>query len=716
MDNVSFRSDDLPSYADVNRIQNATYPGSDSKAKARRRDNACTRVQKSLQRACNGVKNSLQGNKYTRPFFPPSGTLATVLTLALTTVIVFVSARVVMGKIADIGGTIFALLLLILLALVGGKVITLLSMGCKKMCGVDIQMPPLLGMLIVGIILKNVPYNFGQFGRAECQQFDSLHTGSGVALDDPTDEGFAVDLEDIEGPLSKEGEDPVVARIIRSASIDSHGGHDDHHDEGNSSMSKSCEKKFFGHDLDPFISRTLRSICLTVILLMAGLELDPQQLLKLSGVVVRATFIPCLTEAVAVAVLSKLLLGFPWTVGFMLGFILAAVSPAVIIPCLMSLSGRGYGVAKGVPTLVIAACAADDVVAISGFGIFLGVTFSVGAPLWKLILHGPIEVVLGVSFGVFWGILAQWIPNKDHRHVAFFRYVLKLYGIFGIFQHCIIIYVGFVLVEILSQSKEFYFRWLILFGGGLIALFGAHMIHYDGAGGLATIIMAFVAGMQWRKQGWGDHNPVTKTFQRMWIILQPVIFALIGTEIQVDKINLETLGYSILVLVIALVIRMIGTYTAVLGAGLNTKEKIFMAFAWLPKATVQAALGPIFLDNVLRYEEIQFDRLGDRDEWIAMGNDILTLAVLSILITAPLGAVSILALGPRLLERDENFKRDDDDDGEEMNERDLEEKPSKVQGRKTSEREVEENPEGRRTSVSTVSSVLTSSSGGSGFN
>ena len=79
-------------------------------------------------------------------------------------------------------------------------------------------------------------------------------------------------------------------------------------------------------------------------------------------------------------------------------------------------------------------------------------------------------------------------------------------------------------------------------GGGLIALFGAHLIHYDGAGGLATIIMAFVAGMQWRKEGWGDHNPVTKTFKRMWIILEPVIFALIGTEIQIDKIDPNSLG------------------------------------------------------------------------------------------------------------------------------------------------------------------------------
>ena len=184
-------------------------------------------------------------------------------------------------------------------------------------------------------------------------------------------------------------------------------------------------------------------------------------------------------------------------------------------------------------------------------------------------------------------------------------------------------------------------RWLILLGGGLISVFGAHLIHYDGAGGLATIILAFVAGMEWRKEGWGDHNPVTKTFKRMWIILEPVIFALIGTEIQIDKINFAVLGYSVIVLMGALIIRMIGTYFAVSCGTLNTKEKIFMAFAWLPKATVQAALGPIFLDNVLKH---------GKTEWRGMGDEILTLAVLSILITAPLGAISILALGPILLD------------------------------------------------------------------
>ena len=236
-----------------------------------------------------------------------------------------------------------------------------------------------------------------------------------------------------------------------------------------------------------------------------------------------------------------------------------------------------------------------------------------------------------------------------------------------------------------NHSVQSEFRWLILLGGGLIALFGAHLIHYDGAGGLAAIIMAFVAGMEWRKEGWGDHNPVTKTFHRMWLILEPVIFALIGTEIQIHKINPETLGFSILVLVIALLIRMVGTYGAVSGGNLTRKEKIFMAFAWMPKATVQAALGPIFLDNVFKLPEHVWDTpenralnatgelgenwspIGEKDVWIGWGNDILTLAVMSILITAPLGAVCILGFGPIFLECDAALGKDfgkKEDEGE----------------------------------------------------
>jgi len=636
MDNPSFVGQDeaskngsmaLPSYEDVEQRNGAAAKSSEKTP------------QGPLKKAYKTTKSSMAKNKYTRNFCPPTGEVATTLTLILTIIAVFFGARTVLGPIADIGGTIFALLMLILIALIGGKLVLLCSWLLKKFCKVDIRLPPLLGMLIVGIVLKNVPYNFGQFGRSECALgtdgklhnttfADSLHQ-------DTVEEGQSWRRR---RDVVNEDEDYLTSRIIRSVQA---GGHSEAQEAD--APKDDCKKQYIGHDLDPDISRTLRNICLCVILLMAGLELDPVALMKLSAMVVRATFIPCFVEAITIAILSNLILGLPWTVGFMLGFVLAAVSPAVIIPCLMSLSQRGYGVAKGIPTLVIAACSADDVVAISGFGIFLGLTFNTGAPILELVLHGPIEVLIGVSFGIVWGLMAQWIPNKDHHHVAFFR-------------------------------------WLILFGGGLIALFGAHLIHYDGAGGLATIILAFVAGMKWRKEGWGDHNPVTKTFQRMWIILEPIIFALIGTEIQVDKINFSTLGLSVVVLLVALVIRMISTYFAVHGGELNMREKVFMAFAWLPKATVQAALGPIFLDKVMSKSQREWEELAashaecrdvdwdptmewsncsdpvtwleTKNMWLGWGNDILTLAVLSILITAPLGAVSILGLGPKLLHTD----------------------------------------------------------------
>merc|ERR1719323_881387 len=121
-------------------------------------------VKKTFQR----TKSQLQENQATKNWFPPSGRVSTCLTLAVTIIIIFGSARVVMGDIADVGGTIFALLMLILIALIGGKLMEVISYGIRKYCHFDIRLPPLLGMLIVGIILKNVPYNFGQFGRAEC--------------------------------------------------------------------------------------------------------------------------------------------------------------------------------------------------------------------------------------------------------------------------------------------------------------------------------------------------------------------------------------------------------------------------------------------------------------------------------------------------------------------------------------------------------------------
>jgi len=420
------------------------------------------------------------------------------------------------GSIAEPpGGTIFILIVLIVFALLSGKLFSLA------------RLPPLLGMLLTGIVIKNIPG----------MTFDQYWT--------------------------------------RTSSI-------------------------------------LRGIALVVILMRAGLGLDPQALKRLSGMVFRLAFTPCLVETVVVAVASHLLLGFPWMWGFMLGFVLAAVSPAVVVPSLLGLQERGYGVDKGIPTLVIAAASVDDVLAISGFTILLGITFKPEQDLLTVVFQGPKEAVIGLLFGIAWALLVTLFPGKD-------------------------------------DAKMGPFRFVILFLGGIIAYFGSKAVELEGAGALAVLVMAFVAGIGWRKLGWTDENTVTKTLADFWVIFQPILFGLIGTEIQVSELDPNTVGLGIAVLVISISFRLVVSYLAVLGGDLNIKERIFISMAWLPKATVQAALGPVALDSLYNSDlDPNSDLYKLRKE---LGLKILTIAVLVILITAPIGSIAITLSGPKLLNK-----------------------------------------------------------------
>jgi hypothetical protein len=207
-------------------------------------------------------------------------------------------------------------------------------------------------------------------------------------------------------------------------------------------------------------------------------------------------------------------------------------------------------------------------------------------------------------------------------------------------------------------------RWLILLGGGLTATFGSRLLKCSGAGGLAAILLAFTAGARWRREGGGDNGSIIKLFRRMWIVLEPTIFALIGTAVQVDKIDLTVLWHCMLVLCGGLAARLAATFLALSCSGLNTKEKVFLAVAWLPLGPILAAIGPAFLDGVqglpaAHWRELAGRCLGAacpshtalREQWAGWGEDLLTLAVLAILVTGPAGALAMMTLGPRLLAR-----------------------------------------------------------------
>ncbi|XP_046675876.1 sodium/hydrogen exchanger 9B2-like isoform X3 [Homalodisca vitripennis] len=351
---------------------------------------------------------------------------------------------------------------------------------------------------------------------------------------------------------------------------------------------------------------TLREIALSVILIKAGLGLDPVALYKLSLVVIRLAICPCIAEAVGAAVVSHFILGYPWLWGLLLGFLLSAVSPAVVVPVLLGLQERGYGESKGIATLVIAASSMDDVLAISIYGICLSMIFSTGnSNLSQQLLQGPLEMVIGLAIGIVWGLLTAVIPHRDDKLV-----VLK--------------------------------RSVMVGAGGLCAVLGAELVGFPGAGPLACITASFVGCVCWKVQGWSSHNPVSNVFGKVWLILQPMLFGLIGAEIDLKELRLETISSGLAVIFGALVIRVICCCFVLLGGNLNMKEMLFVNLAWLPKATVQAALAPDALDMVRRDEnptQVDIDR----------GEQILTIAVLSILVTAPLGSIGITLGGPRLL-------------------------------------------------------------------
>ncbi|XP_074647339.1 sodium/hydrogen exchanger 9B2-like [Tubulanus polymorphus] len=475
---------------------------------------------------------------------PPHGCLGRFLTITIALVLIWAVLWSITGSEALPGHSFFGLFILFVCCIIGGAVVE------------RIKLPALLGMLILGCLLRNVPY---------------INVGK---------------------------------------------------------------------DIDKDWSSAIRNIALVVILTRAGLGLDPKVLKKLSFVVLRLAFIPCIIEAVVVAITTYLLLDLPWVWGFMLGFVLAAVSPAVVVPSMLHLEEKGLGTDKGIPTLVIAAASVDDVLAISGFGVFLGIAFS-KSNLALTIFRGPLEALLGVVYGILMGLLAWYLPHRKNTH-------LKLY------------------------------RFIFLFCGGLFAVFGSISGEVPGAGALGCLTLAFVAAIGWRQRdGWSDEfNPMADIMAVLWMIFQPFLFGLIGNEIVIETLDGGTVGLGIATLCVGLAFRVVASFLAVLGTDLTWKERFFIPFAWLPKATVQAAIGPQALDAARQFGK------GPKDVEYIMGLKILTIAVLVILITAPLGSALIALLGPRFLTQTSSktaksddaavSKEEDDSDDIESNEISIE--------------------------------------------
>lgn len=341
------------------------------------------------------------------------------------------------------------------------------------------------------------------------------------------------------------------------------------------------------------ISGDLRKIALIIILLRAGLGLNREDLKCVGIPALKMSCIPGLIEGLLIAFASVPLLGFSFTQGGILGFIIAAVSPAVVVPSMLKLMENHLGTNKGVPTLILAGASIDDVFAITVFSAFLGLYSGAHMNIGIQLLNIPISIGLGVMAGALIGWLL--IRVFQHYHIRDTKKVLIILG-FSILLN--------QLENVLQTKLQ------------IASLLGVMTI------GFIIIERLPEAGKR-----------LTDKFNQLWVFAEILLFVLVGAQVDVN-VALRAGKAGVLLLAIGLIGRSIGVLVSLLGTNYNWQERLFCIIAYMPKATVQAAMGAVPLS------------LG-----VASGDMILAIAVLSILITAPLGAIGIHLSADRLLEK-----------------------------------------------------------------
>ena len=360
---------------------------------------------------------------------------------------------------------------------------------------------------------------------------------------------------------------------------------------------------------------------LVVILLRSGLDINHEKIRTAGSVALRLTFLPALFEALVTALASVVILNMMPLLALSQGFVLAAVSPAVVVGGMLNLRRQGYGVGKGIPSLVIAAASLDDIVAISAFSMCIGIAVrDESSKLVWLILNLPFTLILGLLVGIVGGL-------------------------------------------ILSVTTLWTKRWqrtslLLLFG--LIAMNGTKKIGFPGSGALASIAMGAIASSVWQglchrcrqKNHCGSEDMVRQTGRDMdfiWTtISEPLLFASVGTALNFHIIPARTIPWGLAIIIMGILGRISVAYICCIGAGFTNREKWLVALSWCPKATVQAAL--CFVPQAM-VEEVMVGR-PEYKLYAEMSNHIITTSILSILVTAPIGIIIIERYGPKWLECD----------------------------------------------------------------
>lgn len=337
--------------------------------------------------------------------------------------------------------------------------------------------------------------------------------------------------------------------------------------------------------LDPkilSISTDLRQIALIIILTRAGLNLDINDLKKVGRPAVLMCFVPATFEILGMIIFAPKFLGLGLLDSAILGTVIAAVSPAVVVPKMLKLMEDGYGTEEGIPQLIMAGASVDDVFVIVLFTSFIGLA-SNGTFSALNLIKIPTSIFFGISVGFLCAILLIYFFKKVHiRDSMKVIIILNISFLLVTFEHSLTGIIGF---------------------SGLLA------------------IMSMGTGIQEKNSILAKR--LSSKYSKLWIAAEVMLFVLVGATVNI-KYALGASIPAILLIMTVIVFRMVGVFLCLLGTSLSYKERLFCMIAYCPKATVQAAIGSIPLSMGL-----------------SSGNIILTVAVLSILITAPLGAFAI---------------------------------------------------------------------------
>lgn len=328
------------------------------------------------------------------------------------------------------------------------------------------------------------------------------------------------------------------------------------------------------------LSADLRQIALVVILSRAGLTLNFDKLKKVGRPAILLSFLPATIEMLAIIFLSQRFFPLDVIDAGIMAAVLAAVSPAIVVPRMIKLIDEGYGADKNIPEMILAGASVDDVFVIVFFSSFLAL--KTGSQLSAMsFINIPVSIITGIIFGIIIGKV--------------FAFIFEKIDINEIYKAMIFISIGFFALELqkIIETKI----------------------------GFSALISIMAAGMAINKENPKLANELLFSYNRLWKVFELLLFVLVG--ISVDLAYVKEAGFlAVILIIIGLIFRMLGVNISLIKTNLNKKERLFTSFAYMPKATVQAAIGPVALQMGL-----------------ASGNLILSVSVIAILITAPLGAI-----------------------------------------------------------------------------